>query len=182
MLMAVLDENGAARTHRTEPLFDVAKDPVTEKPVRVGTTWYFVSFDGVIHPVAVTPEHAVVGKSWRLTTDAERQAGWRPGGLQQLTVDGTRGRLYAIVHQGDLSTHKDPGKDVWVYDIVTGQRTQRISLKNPASSIQLTTDAQPLLFSIAGDSSILDVYEAGSGRLLRSVDHIGTTPTIMVTP
>jgi hypothetical protein len=55
-------------------------------------------------------------------------------------------------------------------------------LKNPASSIQLTRDAQPLLFSISGDSSILDVYDGSSGRLLRSVEHIGTTPTIMVTP
>jgi methylamine dehydrogenase heavy chain len=182
LLMAVLDEKGKARTQRTEPLFAVANDPVTEKPVRVGNTWYFVSFDGLIYPVSVTAEQAVVGKTWRLTSDAERQAGWRPGGLQQLAVDGSRGRLYAIMHQGGLSTHKDPGKDIWVYDVVTRQRTQRISFKNPASSIQLTSDTQPLLFSIAGDSSILDVYDGQSGRLLRSVEHIGTTPTIMVTP
>jgi methylamine dehydrogenase heavy chain len=182
LLMAVLDEKGRARTQRTAPLFAVANDPVTEKPVRVGNTWFFVSFDGLIYPVAVTPATAVVGKTWRLTTDAERRAGWRPGGLQQLTVDGARGRLYAIMHQGNLSTHKDSGKDVWVYDVATGQRTQRISLKNQANSIQLTSDAQPLLFSIAGDSSILDVYDGLSGRLLRSVEHIGTTPTVMVTP
>jgi methylamine dehydrogenase heavy chain len=160
----------------------VANDPVTEKPVRLGHTWYFVSFGGVIYPVTVTADEAVVGKTWVLTSDPERQAGWRPGGLQQLAVDGSRGRLYAIMHQGDLSTHKDPGKDVWVYDVVTGQRTQRIQLKNLASSIQLTSDAQPLLFSIAGDSSILDVYDGIDGRLLRSVEHIGTTPTVMVTP
>jgi methylamine dehydrogenase heavy chain len=182
LLMGVLDEKGRARTHRTAPLFAVAGDPVTEKPVRVGNTWYFVSFGGVIYPVTVTAQEAVVGKTWRLTSEAERQAGWRPGGLQQLTVDGSRGRLYALMHQGDLSTHKDPGKDVWVFDIATGQPTQRISLKNPASSILLTSDALPLLFSIAGDSSILDVYDGTSGRLLRSVDHIGTTPTVMVSP
>jgi methylamine dehydrogenase heavy chain len=182
LLLVVLDEKGRAQTHRTEPLFPLANDPVTEKPVRLGHTWYFVSFGGVIYPVTVTADEAVVGKTWVLTSDPERQAGWRPGGLQQLAVDGSRGRLYAIMHQGDLSTHKDPGKDVWVYDIVTGQRTQRIQLKNLASSIQLTSDAQPLLFSIAGDSSILDVYDGIDGRLLRSVEHIGTTPTVMVTP
>jgi methylamine dehydrogenase heavy chain len=182
LLIAVLDETGKARIHRSEPLFAVASDPVTEKPVRLGDTWYFVSFDGVIYPVSVTSAQAVVGKTWRLTSDAERQAGWRPGGLQQLAVDVSRGRLYAIMHQGDLNTHKDPGKDVWVYDIGTGQRTQQISLKNLASSIQLTSDAEPLLFSIAGDSSTLDVYDGTTGRLLRSVEHIGTTPTIMVTP
>jgi len=182
LLMAVLDDKGRSRTHRTEPLFPVGSDPVTEKPVRAGNTWYFVSFDGMIYPVSVTRAHAVVGKTWRLTSDEERQAGWRPGGLQQLTMDVSRGRLYAIMHQGDLSTHKDGGKEVWVYDVATGQRTQRISLNNPASSILMTSDAQPLLFSIAGDSSTLDVYDGISGRLLRSVDHIGTTPTVMVTP
>jgi methylamine dehydrogenase heavy chain len=181
LLMVELNEKGAAQSHRTDPLFDVGDDPVTEKPVRVGQTWYFVSFDGIIHPVTVTANGAIVGKTWSLASDAERQAGWRPGGLQQLAVDGSRGRLYAIMHQGALSTHKDPGKDVWVYDLVTGARAQQITFKNLASSIQLTNDAHPLLFSITGESTVLDVYDGISGRLLRSVDQIGTTPTIMVT-
>jgi methylamine dehydrogenase heavy chain len=181
LLMVELNDKGAAQSHRTDPLFDVGEDPVTEKPVRVGQTWYFVSFSGIIHPVAVTEKEAIAGQTWPLVSDAERQAGWRPGGLQQLAVDGSRGRLYAIMHQGALRTHKDPGKDVWVYDLATGRRTQQITFKNLASSIQLTSDAQPLLFSIAGDSNVLDVYDGLSGRLLRSVEQIGTTPTIMVT-
>jgi methylamine dehydrogenase heavy chain len=182
LLMGELNEKGAAQTHRTEPLFAVGEDPVTEKPVRVGAIWYFVSFDGSIYPVTLTAKQAMVGKTWHLTSDAERQAGWRPGGLQQLAVDGARGRLYAIMHQGDLNSHKDPGKEVWVYDLATGTRTQEIILKNLASSIQLTSDTQPLLFSIAGDSSTLDIYDGIGGRLLRSVENIGTTPTVMVTP
>jgi hypothetical protein len=51
-----------------------------------------------------------------------------------------------------------------------------------ASSIQLSSDAQPLLYSIFIDSTDLDIYDAANGKLLRSVDHIGTTPTVMVTP
>jgi hypothetical protein len=59
---------------------------------------------------------------------------------------------------------------------------QQFTLKNLASSIQLSGDAQPLLFSIFIEGSDLDIYDAASGKLLRSVDHVGTSPTIMVAP
>src|SRR6202046_827061 len=35
-----LDDEGAAQQKRTEPLFDLAADPVTEKAVRIGPVWY----------------------------------------------------------------------------------------------------------------------------------------------
>ena len=40
----------------------------------------------------------------------------------------------------------------------------------------------PLLFSIFMGSNVLDVYDPASGRLLRSVNEIGTTPMLLVTP
>ena len=86
------------------------------------------------------------------------------------------------MHRGALSTHKDPGKDVWVFDVGARARVQQLVLKNLASAIQISSDDHPLLYSIFIDAPTLDIYDASSGRLLRSVDHIGTTPTIMVTP
>ena len=177
-----LDDSGAAHQTRTKPVFDMAADPVTEKAVRLGRIWYFVSFAGRIHPLEVGPHQATMGPSWWLTTDAERKVGWRPGGLQQLAVYSQKSRLYAIMHRGGIETHKDPGKDVWVFDLPTRQRIQQLTFKRLASSIQVSSDAQPLLFSIFIDGTDLDIYDADSGKLLRSVDHIGTTPTIMVTP
>jgi methylamine dehydrogenase heavy chain len=97
-------------------------------------------------------------------------------------VNSDKSRLYAIMHRGAIATHKDPGKDVWVFDVSTRQRVQQIALKNLASSIQLSRDEHPLLYSIFIDGTDLDIYDASSGQLLRTVDHIGTTPTIMVTP
>jgi methylamine dehydrogenase heavy chain len=177
-----LDDNGAAQQKRTQPLFDLAADPVTEKAVRVGSTWYFVSFAGRIYPLEAGPQQAVMGANWWLTTDAERKAGWRPGGLQQLAVNVRQSRLYAIMHRGGIETHKDPGKDVWVYDLTSRRRIQQFTLKSLASSIQLSSDAQPLMFGIFIDGTDLDIYDASNGKLLRTVDHVGTTPTIMVTP
>ncbi len=183
VLATELDASGhAANQSRTAPLFDVAHDPVTEKPVRVGDTWYFVSFEGRIVPLKAGPKGLSIGESWSLTTAAERQQGWRPGGLQQLAVHAGTGRLYAIMHRGGRDTHKDPGKDIWVYDIATHQRVQKFTTRALATSIQVSTDDHPLLYSIFLDSNVLDVYDALSGKPLRSVPSIGTTPTMMLTP
>jgi methylamine dehydrogenase heavy chain len=176
-----IDESGNVTLTRSAPILPAAKDPVTEKAVRIGNIWYFVSFDGQIYAVNATATRAVVDAPWWLTSEAERKQGWRPGGLQQMAVD-SHSHLYAIMHQGGLETHKDPGKDVWVYDVATHARVKQIALANLASSIQLTTDDKPLLFSIFADKPVLDIYDAADGHLLRSVGEIGTTPTLMVTP
>ena len=180
--LAALDDAGAAHQTRTAPLFDMAGDPVTEKAVRIGDIWYFVSFAGRIYPLEAGPRQAAVKSTWWLTSVTERNAGWRPGGLQQLAVNPQKSRLYAIMHRGGVETHKDPGKDIWVFDVSTRQRVQQFALKNLATSIQLSSDAQPLLYSLFIDGTDLDIYDAATGTLLRSVEHIGTTPTIMVTP
>jgi len=182
LLLVELDDNGVARSKRTQPLFNMAGDPVTEKPVRVGSIWYFVSIDGRVYPLDVSSQGATLGPAWSLTSDAERKLAWRPGGLQQLAVNSAHTRLYAIMHRGAVATHKDPGKDVWVFDLQTRQRLQQFALKNLASSITLSSDTKPLLFAISMDSSDLDVYDASSGKLERSVEHVGTTPTLLVTP
>jgi methylamine dehydrogenase heavy chain len=182
LLLVNLDDKGAAQQRRTQPLLSMGEDPVTEKAVRMGRTWYFVTFNGRIYPLEVDSSGAAVDPTWWLTSEAERKAGWRPGGLQQLAVNADNSRLYAIMHRGGIETHKDPGKDVWVFDVATRQRVQQIPLKNPAGSILLSNDQHPLMYGIFIESTDLDVYDAASGKLLRTVDHIGTTPTVMVAP
>jgi methylamine dehydrogenase heavy chain len=183
LLHTTLDESGHAKSStRTDPMFDVDHDPVTEKGVRVGDTWYFVSFAGAIYPVKNVNGTLKLQKTWSLITDAEKAQNWRPGGLQQLAVHAGTNRLYSIMHQGPLETHKDPGREVWVYDLARQARVQKIAMKNDSGSIQVTRDSHPLLFSVFIESNVLDVYDAGSGNLLRSVSDIGTTPTVLVTP
>jgi len=183
LLHTVLDETWhASKSDRTEPLFDVDHDPLTEKGVRVGDTWYFVSFSGMLYPFKLEQGSLKRQTPWPLLSPAEKAQNWRPGGLQQLAVHGGLNRLYAIMHQGPLETHKDPGREVWVYDLARKARIQKIAMKNNSGSIQVTRDPHPLLFSIFIESTVLDVYDATTGNLLRSVTDIGTTPTVLVTP
>jgi methylamine dehydrogenase heavy chain len=181
LTLGQLDETGGIHLSRIGQLFPVTKDPVTEKAVRIGQIWYFVSYNGQIYPVAATSTGAMLEPTWWLTTEDERKQGWRPGGLQQLSVDG-HSHLYAIMHQGAASTHKDPGKTVWVYDVNSHKRIKEFELNGLSSSIQVTSDDKPLLFSVFVDSPVLEVYDAADGRFLRAIDQIGTTPTLLVTP
>ena len=183
LLLVALDGKGVvSRQVRTQPLFDLSVDPVTERPVRLGGTWYFVTVEGRILPVQAAPATAAVGPGWWLTSEAERKEGWRPGGVQQLAVHAGQDRLYVIMHQGGRDTRKDPGKEVWVYELTAQRRVARIGLRAPATSIQLSRDARPLLFSVSADSSDLDIYDPATGQPLRTVEHVATTPMLLLTP
>lgn len=132
MLLVSLEEDGheASKT-RTARFFDPEADPVTEKAVRWNDRWYFPSFDGWIHPVNLEGEEAVFEERWSLVTDAERADDWRIGGYQHLAVHHASGRLFALMHRGGPDSHKDPGSEIWVYDLATQRRIQRIELVNP---------------------------------------------------
>ena len=133
-LLVEVDAGGAATVKRTERFFDPQKDPITEKAVRRGDEWFFVSFEGDVHPVDVSGETLGVGEPWPLFDDADRRDGWRVGGGQLLAVHPPSGRLYALVHQGEPDTHKQPGTEAWVYDLASRRRVQRIPLLNPLTS------------------------------------------------
>jgi methylamine dehydrogenase heavy chain len=134
-LVVTLDEQGReAGLERTARFFEVFSDPLTEKAVRAGNTWFFVSYEGVVHPVEVGGAKLTFGETWPLLAAADKSAMWRIGGLQHLAVHAASGRLYALVHQGPRDTHKAPGTEVWVYDIASRTRVRRIPVLNPLVS------------------------------------------------
>lgn len=133
--VTLTDEGKEESRERTKPLFDPRTDPVTEKAVRNGNIWYFVSFEGFIYPIDVSGPAPAVGTPWSLFTEADRKEHWRIGGMQHLAIHRADGRLYALVHQGERDTHKDPGSEVWVFDTGTHRRLQRITLLNPGVTV-----------------------------------------------
>jgi methylamine dehydrogenase heavy chain len=207
LLLLALDAEGRelAKT-RSEPFFDPDADPVTEKAVRVGEEWLFVSFEGRVVPVDVSGEAARFGEPWSLLDDADRADSWRIGGSQHLAVHAATHRLYSLVHQGGPDTHKDPGSELWVYDLETRQRVSRVALRNPGltflgvtiepggggwlwgwlldtvlgaavESIAVTQDAEPLLVTANAFSGGLGLYDARTGEFLRRV-YTGNLTTI----
>lgn len=117
---------------RSEPFFDPNRDPVTEKAVRAGDAWLFVSFEGWVHTVELGGATPRFGEPWSLVDEADRERSWRVGGMQHLALHQARDRLYALMHQGGPDTHKAPGTEVWVYDLGRRERVRRIPVRNPS--------------------------------------------------
>jgi methylamine dehydrogenase heavy chain len=135
-LVVTLDDAGRELSKvRTPSFFDPNADPVTEKAVRHGNHWLFVSFDGHVRSVDVSGAALSFGEPWSLLSEAERQESWRIGGAQHLAVHRSKGLLYSLVHRGEVDTHKEPGEEVWIYDLARRTRTKRVALLNPGFTV-----------------------------------------------
>ena len=210
-LTVTLDDDGQPTVARTEPFFDPQKDPLTEKAVRRGDEWLFVSFDGMIQPVDVSGPTLRMGERWPLLDDADRQASWRVGGGQHLAVHGPSGRLYVLVHQGGPDSHKEAGHEIWVYDLASRRRVLRIPVVNPVASflaqqggvargtfrrwlldhalpntgvdgIAVTQDEHPVLLAAGTIPPTVTVHDATTGAVVREVPEVGLALSLLGTP
>jgi methylamine dehydrogenase heavy chain len=208
-LVVTLDDRGAlAERAKTERFFDPSADPLIDKGERGGNEWIFASFEGVVHPIDVSGPALRFAPTWRLTDDADREASWRIGGMQPLALHAPSGRLYALLHQGGADSHKQPGTEVWVYDLAKRARERRVVLRNPAAAFVLERSGQALggvfdwllqsalpnhgieriavtqgasaqLFAATQFPPTLAIYDATSGTHLRDVPEIGIATNLV---
>jgi methylamine dehydrogenase heavy chain len=172
------DDGTEAKRAQSKPFFDPLQDPLSEKGVRVGSRWYFASRGAQMYEVDVSNAVPSFGKAWPLLGNADGDASWTVGGHQHLAIHSGSGRLYSLMHKGGVDTHKDPGDEVWVYDLAKHRRVQRIVLEHPAVSLEVTQDDAPLLIT-ATASPTLDVYDAMSGQHRRTLEGVGQTPLLI---
>ncbi|MCP5183675.1 MAG: amine dehydrogenase [Pseudomonadales bacterium] len=177
-------QNGALRTvhldatgveqgnERTEPLFDADLDPVFEGAAISGGVAYFPTFLGNMIPVDLSGESPKPGQPWSLGADGE----WRPGGMRPVTTDAA-GLGYVLMHaDGAEGTHKDPGSEVWVYDLAKHQRLGRIALKSPGLVLGTTGDAGQRLLAVTNVSMAVDIYRLPDGEFVHTLAVQPETP------
>jgi methylamine dehydrogenase heavy chain len=211
-LAVTLDDSGhEAGRARSAVFFDASADPLTEKGVRSGALWRFASFEGRLFAIDFAGPAPAAAEPWPLFTDAERSAGWRIGGLQHLALHAKSGRLYSVVHRGGPGSHKDPGPEVWVYDLAERKLVQRITLGNltaaflrpqmgieaggvvdwllkhalpnpGADTLAVTQDDAPLLLAGERESGAVGVYDARTGEHLRDIEEVGIGGGLLVVP
>jgi methylamine dehydrogenase heavy chain len=199
-----------ARTARSAAFFDVVTDPISMAGARIGASWVFVSFAGLVYEVDLSGVEPKVGTPWSLVDDAEQRAEWRPGGLQPVALHQTSGRLFVVMHQGGAGTHKDPGSEIWVYELAQQDRIAKISLPNltadflgpmlgieaggfvswmlrtltpnpGAHTIAISQDEDPLLFVRNAELGVVAVIDPGTGSPLRTLNEVGLSgPTLGV--
>ncbi len=215
-LAITLDATGAEVSRAASAkFFDAAQDPVTEKGVRLapnGGRWLFASFDGEAHELDFAAAGGPAAKpAWPLFSDAERAEGWRIGGRQHLAVHAASGRLYSLVHRGEEDTHKEPGTELWEYDLAKRAKLRAIEVPNlgasalrnlaglpaggaldwllhaalpnaGADAVAVTPDAKPLLLLTSVDAPVIAVLDAATGEPLREIGDAGLALALLVTP
>jgi methylamine dehydrogenase heavy chain len=94
-------------------------------------------------------------------------------------------RYYVAMHKGEDGSHKDPGTEVWVYDLQTKKRIARWDLSqqkiDPIASIQVSEDDKPLFYGITGTSDLV-VMDARTGKLQHVEKQVGNTSSLLVNP
>ena len=179
MMTTEFNDDGkvTAQKRMDKPFFDIEKDPVFGVPARVGDDAYFVSYHGTVYPMNLASNPAAAGGSWSLLSDSERQAGWLPGGYQPLWGNAAKGLLFVLMHQGGGDwTHKNPGTEVWVYDLKQHKRVDRIVLPQAANSILVSQDSAPTLFALSAMPAMMQSFSALDGRYLGTISGLSGVP------
>jgi len=184
LLTVKLDDAGkAVAKDRSKQLFEPEYDLLNEDAVRAGDRWYFVSYKGMVFSFDGTTAPPAFDEPWSLVSEQEYQEGWRPGGYQLFAIHEGTGRLYVSMHVGGPGSHKNPGTEIWVFDFNTKKRLQRITAKHPLTSIQVTRDDKPLMFTVVLEHPGMEIYDALTGQHLRTVEDMGyATPTTLQVP
>jgi len=174
------DDAAQATTKRAEGVFDARRDPAFEHSGwdKKHTMLYLVTYRGNVVPVSLAEDQAKPGPTWSLTSPTERAAGWLPGGWQVSHVHAAHHELYVLMHQGRFWTHKLSGREVWVFDASSGKRLRRIRLLEPAQSVAVSQDDDPLVYVIT-DSARIATYQASTGQRLYQTAPVGFTPQLL---
>jgi methylamine dehydrogenase heavy chain len=166
------------RTWRSEPLFKVEEDPLFEKAAVIDGIAFFPSFKGRIQPIDLNEDTPIVHESWSLLEAEDISAGYRPGGWQLIGQHGDDEEIYILMHAGGFDgSHKDAGREVWLFDVNSKRRVRRITLQEPANSLKVTSDGNPLLL-VANHKYQIDVYSARTGVFKHQITEMGFSPQV----
>ena len=154
---------------RSKAFFDLQTDPLMEKAVQTPEGWIFNTFEGKVYQLRVSSSRIKIKE---LFTIAGNQPDWRVGGMQPLAYHQDQDLLLALMHQGGKDTHKDPGTEVWYYELSTGHLKHRLGLQTPSFSIQVSQDDRPLLYAGSVVTNQVDIYDLKTGLVLNSIGNL----------
>jgi methylamine dehydrogenase heavy chain len=185
LLTVTLDAAGhEASRSLSEAFFDPDADPVFVQGVPMKDGFTFLSFLGKVHEVDLAGAQPVFRAPWSLVSAAEQAQGWRPGGTQVGAIHKSLSRLFVAMHRGGEGSHKDPGSEIWVFDMKTHERLARWPLatyKLAPGAVQVSQDEAPILFA-ATDRGDVAVLDAVTGKLRHIEKAIGQTLWFLMTP
>lgn len=161
-----LDDKGAPADRQvSDKLFDADADAWFATGEQIGDRWHFLSFKGVLHEMDVAGPKAVRKSSKDLITAAQKKQGWRPGGYQAFALHPSGRWLVAAMHDGGREgSHKLPAKELWMWDLQSGQRIATAPGQGSASLVFSKSGKR--LHALDGLTGAMRVWDwQGNGKL-----------------
>jgi methylamine dehydrogenase heavy chain len=173
-----LSEDGQVEPLAMSPRVFTDNDPATEKAVRISKTqWLFFTYSSTAHVIDGSGKAPVEKRRWSLIPPEDK--GWAIGGLQPAAYHAPSNRLYTLMHEGGAFTHKQPGTEIWIYDLGTNKRVSRVKLDAPASAIAISGDSAPLLYTIMFGVPELRILDPVSGKTMRTVTDLSDEMSLL---
>jgi len=175
--------DGQTKVTQTEPFHHEDDELLINHPAYSMKTGRLVwpDYTGRIFQADLTEEKANFHKPLEALTEEERAADWRPGGWQQVAYHRPSNQIYLLVDQRDQWRHKTASRFVVVMDAATGERIAKHELKHEIDSINVSQDAEPLLYALSAGTQTLHIFDAASGEELRKVNQLGRGPQLILT-
>lgn len=176
-----LNDDGSFKSRiRSARFFEPDEDPVFVQSDNVGDRHYFISYKGVVHAADLSGDQPRLEAPWSLATGVDARKAWRPSGYQLLAIHRKTNRMFVSMHMGGKEgSHKDPAREIWVFDLAQNKRVARLPGHNAIALTVSQTDA-PKLFAIDGMTMGLAVFDASvKPRFLERMEQIGESATMM---
>ncbi len=177
-----LNKDGTVKKQtRTDAFFSSDDSPIFERPAIIGDMAYFPTVAGLVFPVDISGKVASVGKPWNLVPEEEDRAQkWAPAGIGLIDKD-ELGRFYLIMHpDAKDGSYQGGGPEVWVFDAAKKQRVQRIPMNAWGLSLAVSRGKKPLLMVTNPIDMSMEVYDALSGKFVRTITGFGQETPLML--
>ncbi|WP_181704799.1 methylamine dehydrogenase (amicyanin) large subunit [Chthonobacter rhizosphaerae] len=182
LLKVTRGEGGEPQTQNTE-VFHREDEYLINHPAYSPKNGRLVwpTYTGKIFQADLGGENATFREPIEAFTEEEKQAGWAPGGWQQVAYHRDSNRIFLLADQRPQWTHKTPSRFVLVIDAETGQRIARYDLGRNIDSIAVSQDAEPQLYALSTVERTLFIHDAATGEETSSVDQLGHGPQVITT-
>jgi hypothetical protein len=79
---------------------------------------------------------------------------------------------------GGTDFHREAGKEVWSFDLVSKARLKRIALKSAGTTVAVSQDDAPLIYVGSLMQLVVSAYDERSGAEKREIP-VATYPTLL---
>lgn len=161
----------------SDKFFDADADALFIHGETYGESYYFASFNGVIHAYNLDGDKAAQTDKFSISEGVEGK--WVPGGYQPYAIDQATGTMFILMHSnGAEGSHKNPSEEIWSVDLKSKKVVARTK-SPPLISLTIAQGDKPMLFGInpLEPSVVKFTVNADKGLAEAGSNKVGETAT-----